>query len=282
MIQTQLLKCDKPYQIISAAGMVGIQVATLIVTEDKVDEDGKYLIDTHSHPVVNYAIKDGLAEELKYRDGNPENEYKYTRRMQPEGAVWNRVEVRDVRVLGLAGAENIPVDLEKFIDLVPTTGCDPTERLWDRQTINKIYSLHYDLESIGFTFSKSNIGIWSDEYFDKEIHLKPKLGEVVDGDKPMVRMLFRSGATYDDNYEYNPTNPIYFDYILSDNANEDVREIWQILNTLIHIFKLNKAINFLYDDPVPTDEIDLEWIKRVEFLTEKLNKLRDNRLKVFF
>ena len=57
MIQTQLLKCDKPYQIISAAGKVGIQVATLIVTEDKVDVDGNYLIDTHSHPVVNYADK---------------------------------------------------------------------------------------------------------------------------------------------------------------------------------------------------------------------------------
>ena len=42
MIQTQLLKADKPYQIICAAGMVGVQVATLIVTEDKMAADGSY------------------------------------------------------------------------------------------------------------------------------------------------------------------------------------------------------------------------------------------------
>ena len=35
MIQTQLLKAAQPYQIISAGGQVGVQVATLIVTEDK-------------------------------------------------------------------------------------------------------------------------------------------------------------------------------------------------------------------------------------------------------
>ena len=35
MIQTQLLKLDPPYQIISANGYVGIQVATLIVAEEK-------------------------------------------------------------------------------------------------------------------------------------------------------------------------------------------------------------------------------------------------------
>ena len=40
MIQTHLLKAEPPYQIISAAGQVGIQVATLIVTEDKSTEEG--------------------------------------------------------------------------------------------------------------------------------------------------------------------------------------------------------------------------------------------------
>lgn len=35
MIQTQLLRLEPPYQIIAAGGNVGIQVATLIVTEDK-------------------------------------------------------------------------------------------------------------------------------------------------------------------------------------------------------------------------------------------------------
>ena len=94
MIQTQLLKADKPYQIITAAGMVGIQVATLIVTEEKTEGIGSYFIDTHSHPVVNYGNKEGLVEDLKYnRYCPPDEEYQYYQRLQPEGAVWNKVEL---------------------------------------------------------------------------------------------------------------------------------------------------------------------------------------------
>ena len=229
MIQTQLLKCEKPFQIISAAGMVGIQVATLIVTEDKVDEDGKYLIDTHSHPVVNYGNKEGLAEELKYRDSNPDNEYKYSQRLQPEGAVWNRVEVRDVQVLGLVGAKNIPVDLEKFIDLVPSLGSDPTEHLWDKKTGSKIYSLRYDLERAGLTFNLSNVGMWSNEYFNKEIHLQPELD---DDFNPVVKVWYRSGGTNYDEGVYYLTSPIFFSYSLSEDAKEDAGEIWRILRIL--------------------------------------------------
>lgn len=276
MIQTQLLKCDKPYQIISAAGRVGIQVATLIVTEDKVDENGNYLIDTHSHPVVNYADKEGLMEELKYRDGDPNNEYKYTRRMQPEGAVWNKVEVRDVRVLGLAGTKNIPVDLEKFIDLIPSLGSDPAEHLWDKKTISKIYSLHYELESTGFTFNKSNIGIWSDEFFNKEIHLQP---ETDDDFKPVVRVWYRYGNKYILDIDNPLIDPIYFNFSLSEDANEDVRGIWRILKELERIFRLSDAIIFLYTEPDPPAEIDLQWCEHVKIMTEELNKLREIRLK---
>ncbi len=57
MIQTQLLPLRPPYQIIAACGYVGLQVATLIVTEETRDETGSYGITTHSHPVVNYACK---------------------------------------------------------------------------------------------------------------------------------------------------------------------------------------------------------------------------------
>ena len=92
MIQTQLLKADKPYQIICAAGMVGVQVATLIVTEDKMAADGSYQIDTHSHPVVNYGNKEGLMEELKYNQGaHPDFQSQVMQRLQPEAVVWNKV-----------------------------------------------------------------------------------------------------------------------------------------------------------------------------------------------
>ena len=274
MIQTQLLKCEKPYQIISAAGMVGIQVATLIVTEDKVDEDGNYLIDTHSHPVVNYGNKEGLMEELKYRDGSLDNEYKYYQRLQPEGAVWNRVEVRDVRVLGLVGAKNIPVDLEKFIDLVPSLGSDPTEHLWNKKTGSKIYSLLYDLERAGLTFNLSNVGIWSDEYFNKEIHLQPELD---DDFNPVVKVWYRSGISYEDTGYH--ANPVFFSYSLSEDAKEDAGEIWRILIIMEHTFKLSNNIRFVYEGPDSAAEIDLKWVERVKGLTEELNKQIDEKLK---
>lgn len=156
MIQTQLLKADKPYQIITAAGMVGIQVATLIVTEEKTEGIGSYFIDTHSHPVVNYGNKEGLVEEMKYHKYcPPEEEYQYYQRLQPEGAVWNKVEIRDVRVLGLVGADNIPVDLDWFISFVPSIPSkDPSVApgnppLWGIQTSSRIANLLFGMRRIG-------------------------------------------------------------------------------------------------------------------------------------
>ena len=156
MIQTQLLKADKPYQIITAAGMVGIQVATLIVTEEKTDRFGSYFIDTHSHPVVNYGNKEGLVEEMKYHKYcPPDEEYQYYQRLQPEGAVWNKVEIRDVRVLGLVGADNIPVDLDWFISFVPNISSkDPSVApgnppLWGIKTSSRIANLLFGMRRIG-------------------------------------------------------------------------------------------------------------------------------------
>ncbi len=270
MIQTQLLKCDKPYQIISAAGMVGIQVATLIVTEDKIDKDGNYLIDTHSHPVVNYANKEGLAEELNYYDGNPDNEYKYTRRLKPEGAVWNKVEVRDVRVLGLVGTKNIPIDLEIFVNLVPSADGDPTEHLWNRETANSIYNLHFDLERIGMTYTLSNIGTWSNEYFNKEIHL----AIVHDSSfKPAIMVKLRE----DDFIGNCPISPIFFKYSPSTDVNKTVDDISSLLTILRNIFNLSKDIKFVYDDF--DSGVSLEWDNHVKRITEELNKLQGKRSK---
>ena len=270
MIQTQLLTCDKPYQIISAAGMVGIQVATLIVTEDKVDKDGNYLIDTHSHPVVNYASKEGLTEQLNYYDGNPDNEYKYIRRLKPEGAVWNKVEVRDVRVLGLVGAKNIPIDLETFVNLVPSADGDHTEHLWNRETANAIYSIHFDLERLGMTYSLSNAGIYSDEYFNKEIHL------AIEKDlnlNPVVMVKLREGNFYG----AYPIGSLFFKYSPSTDVKKTIEDISFLLNTLRNIFKLNKDIKFVYEDS--ESGMSDEWENHVIQLTKELNELQEKRLK---
>ena len=134
MIQTQLLKLDPPYQIIAAGGMVGIQLATLIVTEDKTEKDGTYAIDTHSHPVVSYSQKHGLE--------NVVNLSNIRVRLAPEGAVWNKVEVSDIRVLGLAGRCNKSITMDEFITLVPTdTRYKTFERVWDDNSIMKMFTM---------------------------------------------------------------------------------------------------------------------------------------------
>ena len=75
MIQTQLLRLDPPYQIISAGGRVGIQIATLIVANEVDMSHNRFghisnYVEYHSFPVVSYGLKQGLEEEMKYNN-NP-------------------------------------------------------------------------------------------------------------------------------------------------------------------------------------------------------------------
>lgn len=155
MIQTQLLRLDPPYQIISAGGQVGIQLATLIVTEEKSTESGEYVIDTHSHPVVSYGLKEGLVEEFKYGSSYPEEAAYRNSRLQPEGAVWNKVEVSDIRVLGIAGANNRPVSMDTFTFLVPPSASYmPYLRVWDDRSLTKMYDLLYGFSRVGLRCEK--------------------------------------------------------------------------------------------------------------------------------
>lgn len=155
MIQTQLLRLDPPYQIISAAGMVGIQIATLIVTEDKTTEDGTYAIETHSHPVVNYALKeehkdDKQNKEISYRDLFP--------RLQPEGAVWNKVEISDIYVLGIAGESHSPMKLQAFLNLLPCSKeFDSWERVWDKRQDLDVLRMATRLNNVGMVTERLNI-----------------------------------------------------------------------------------------------------------------------------
>lgn len=156
MIQTQLLRLDPPYQIIAAKGRVGIQVATLIVVDERDLSHGSGFgtnwVEYHSYPVVSYGLKQGLDEQMKYHN-NPldyEAGWAIRRRLQPEGAVWSGVEVKDVRVLGLAGAQNDAVDLDFFTCLIPTVkGYDPALHVWDATSTSIIYELYRGLGNVG-------------------------------------------------------------------------------------------------------------------------------------
>lgn len=209
MIQTQLLRLDPPYQIISAGGRVGIQVATLIVTEEKMTQDGSYGIETHSHPVVNYGLKQGLDEALKY-SSNPDDYSIVTSRFQPEGAVWNKVEVGDVYILGLAG-RNDKVGLRKFVSLVPVERIDgaPT---WNYRSLTSMRFFGSELQKVGLSL------LYNDETEllsrDKKGNLVFYLEYVEETDIPVICVVLKDGEQFP---HYDWDLPIHFYVQLFDN-----------------------------------------------------------------
>ena len=196
MIQTQLLRLDPPYQIISAGGQVGIQLATLIVTEEKTTETGEYVIDTHSHPVVSYGLKEGLVEEFKYGSSYPKDVEFRNNRLQPEGAVWNKVEVSDIHVLGLAGADNRPVSMDTFTYLVPPSATFmPYYYVWDGKSLTKMFDLLFGFRRVGLRCEKRE---WK-KHDPYDVEHRQMFMEVVscDGDSPLVRVVLISADEFD-------------------------------------------------------------------------------------
>ena len=70
----QILKLEAPFEYIYCNGEIGKHIATYIVGETRVDENGEYHLETHSHPIVKYWNA-------------------------PQGVVWNRAELKDCEVL---------------------------------------------------------------------------------------------------------------------------------------------------------------------------------------
>lgn len=280
MIQTQLLKADQPYQIISAAGQVGVQVATLIITEDKITAEG-YQIDTHSHPVVNYAVKDNLIEDLKYWRGDPDEEWKYTHRLQPEGAVWNKVEVRDVRVLGLVGAKNLLVDLEKFVSLVPSIPTKApfvtsTSPLWGPKTDSKIRNLRWALERVGIGCST-----WThyvSDRINREGYIDITLSiDYFVHDEKLVKVQIRE-ADYD--YPPEPIEEIAFKCRLDEDPKDFIDTVIKCMTVLNEQFiKKGNIIRFVYRQ---TSKTKNEWEELLEQATEQINKAWEDRYKSVF
>lgn len=86
-MEAQIMKLEAPYDYIYCNGEVGKHIATYIVGESHVDEDGTYTLETHSHPIVQY-------------------------KNSPKGVVWNRAELTDCEVL--CSEADMRVDVEKF------------------------------------------------------------------------------------------------------------------------------------------------------------------------
>ena len=86
-METEILKLEAPFDYIYCNGEVGKHIATYIVGESRIGEDGKYTLETHSHPIVQY--KDGA-----------------------KGVVWNRAELTDCEVL--CNEDDMRIDVQKF------------------------------------------------------------------------------------------------------------------------------------------------------------------------
>ena len=86
-MDTQILKLNAPFDYIYCNGELGKHIATYIVGESHVDEDGKYMLETHSHPIVQY-------------------------QNSPKGVVWNRAELTDCVVL--CNEDDMRVDINTF------------------------------------------------------------------------------------------------------------------------------------------------------------------------
>lgn len=156
MIHTNVLKLEPPYQIIAAGWHVGIQTATLIVTEDRTKETGHYSVVSHSHPIVSYGLKDFtmMSDELVQRIKTGRSDMCF----RPEGAVWEKVEIRDVLCLGLAGVTK-EISFENFLDLffnMEMEGVEATIQSWKQMRLffRKVETFCHDIEAIGITVGR--------------------------------------------------------------------------------------------------------------------------------
>ena len=81
------MRLEAPFDYIYCNGEVGKHIATLIVYETTKGEDGKYMLETHSHPIVQY-------------------------KNSPKGVVWNRAELTDCEVI--CSDDDMRIDVKKF------------------------------------------------------------------------------------------------------------------------------------------------------------------------
>lgn len=195
MIHTNVLKLEPPYQIIAAGWHVGIQTATLIVTEDKCEESGNYAFVSHSHPIVSYGLKDFtmMSDELAERIKTGRSDMCF----RPEGAVWEKVEIRDVLCLGLAGVTK-EISFENFLDLffnMEMEGVEATIQSWKQMRLffRKVETFCRDMESVGITVErpvKVDVQLVPEQIWDKlpvidcSVIVNGTLIRCVDGSQP--------------------------------------------------------------------------------------------------
>ena len=173
MIQTHLLKVDPPYQIITCRGEVGMQIATLVVTEETRDEDGNYGITTHSHPVVTYVDK-----QLKKQPDSDSFENDPALIACGEGVVWDKVEVNGTSLVCMSDQTERKLTSYGFCRLA-------TEMLENIALSGKWQG--HRLMELGANLMDFGVTILKEEKSQQEVILALSKGEFIDyGDKEVV------------------------------------------------------------------------------------------------
>lgn len=168
-METQILKLEAPFDYIYCNGEVGKHIATYIVGESRICEDGKYTLETHSHPIVQY--KDA-----------------------PKGVVWNRAELTDCEVI--CSEDDMRLDVQTF-SLICIQQAESNDEIhgfsWENAVV-EAEMLKGKLQSYGIGFkSKTSteeigveVGECSSGYFAQLIgveivyfhHIEPTLEEL--------------------------------------------------------------------------------------------------------
>lgn len=178
MIQTHLLKLDPPYQIIACRGEVGMQIATLVVTEETRSEDGKYGITTHSHPVVTYVDKALVKDRLVYK---PDNEdYEEDKALIPcgEGVVWDKVEVNEASLVCMSDQTDRRLTSYGFSRLA-------TEMLESIALSGKWQS--HQLMELGSNLMEFGVTLLEEKEVQQEVTLALSTGEFINfGEKEVI------------------------------------------------------------------------------------------------
>ena len=187
MIQTQLLKLNPPYQIITCRGEVGMQIATLIVTEETRGEDGKYGITTHSHPVVTYVDKPLAKKTMEELHDNNDSWEDIALIPCGEGVVWDKVEANEVSLVCMSDQKERKLTSYDFCRLA-------TEMLENIALSGKWQG--HRLMELGSNLMNFGVSILEEKEKQQEVILSLSPGqfvrygdkEVVDGDSELFPM----------------------------------------------------------------------------------------------
>lgn len=165
MIQTHYVRLEPPYEVIFCNGEVGIQIGSLIAVEEKRGENDEYGLVTHTHPIVSYGSKRTLSFWTRGQTNVWTSPGDYV-----QGAVWDKVEVNDVLVLGVLDEEKSWYLSEKgFAELVYRMLEAKIQQ--GQSTMNAIYYLERNLRLIGIapSFGKHTemkLEVEIEDYYD--------------------------------------------------------------------------------------------------------------------